>query len=109
MRLSPRDSDLWSIQTAVALCHFVGERYDEMLRWALQAVETKRDAPFPYGTVAVAQVCLGDLEHAQVSAQRMLELEPGTSARGVGAILRSTNADIAARYISGLRRAGVPE
>ena len=28
MRLSPRDSDLWSVQTSIALAHFVAERYD---------------------------------------------------------------------------------
>jgi tetratricopeptide (TPR) repeat protein len=109
MRLSPRDSDLWTIQTAVALAHFVAERYGEMLDWAKAAVQTVPHAPFPYGTLAVAHAYLGDLHEARAAVQRLLGIEPKTTVGGLRAIVASTSPDVVVRYVEGLRRAGVPE
>ena len=108
IRLSPRDAELWSVQCAMALCHFVAERHDEMLQWAERAVQAQPNLPFPRGTVAVARTCLGDQEGAAAAVRAMLALEPSTSVRGLAAFLGSTNPEIAARYLEGLRRAGVP-
>jgi adenylate cyclase len=108
MRLSPRDSELWSVQAAVALCHFVADRYGDMLRWAGLAIQSRNDMPFPHGIVAVAHAYLGNEEAARTAAQRMIALEPKTSMRGAQAIVGATNPEIAARYLHGLRKAGVP-
>ena len=107
MRLSPRDSELWSIYIGIALCHFVAERYQDMLQSAQLALRTRPDMPFPYGTLAVARAYLGDLEEAQTAVKIMRELEPHTSLRGVQLMGASTRPDILARYLEGLRRAGV--
>jgi adenylate cyclase len=108
VRLSPRDSDLWTIQTAMALCHFVAERYPEMLQWAARAVQSRPDLPFPRGAVAVARTCLGDDEGAVAAVNAMLDLEPATTVRGLAGVVRATHEPIAARYLEALRRAGVP-
>jgi adenylate cyclase len=107
MRLSPRDSELWSIHIGVALCHFVAERYEDMLQSAQLAVITRPDMPFPYGTVAVARAYLGDVDEARAAVKIMRELEPQTSLQGVQAVSASVHPDILARYLEGLRRAGV--
>jgi TolB-like protein/Tfp pilus assembly protein PilF len=108
IRLSPRDPELWSVQTATALCHFVGERYEEMLRWAELAVQSRPDMPFPHGAVAVARTCLGDADATRAAVSTLLRLEPATTVRGLAVVLRSINPEIATRYLEGLRRAGVP-
>ncbi|HLK39581.1 MAG TPA: tetratricopeptide repeat protein [Polyangiaceae bacterium] len=107
IRLSPQDGDLWSIQTGVALCHFVAERYDEMLRWATRAVQASAGNPFTYGTVAVARVSLGDVDQARTAVQEMLRLAPKTSLQGLQAIVAATHPDIAKRYLERLGEAGV--
>jgi adenylate cyclase len=107
-RLSPKDSDLWSVQSGIALSHFVAERYDDMLRWAQLAARTKPDMPFPRGIIAVAQVCLGNQDEARQSLGKMIELEPASSVRGMETIVRSTNREIVERYVNALRRAGAP-
>jgi adenylate cyclase len=108
MRLSPRDAELWSIQTAIALCHFVAERYQEMHDWAERALVLRPDMPFAHGAKAVAGAYMGDLDGARASVETMRRLEPRTNLLGVKAIVASTNADIAERYIEGLRKAGLP-
>jgi TolB-like protein/predicted Zn-dependent protease len=108
MRLSPRDSDLWVIHTGIALCHFVGERYEAMLQSAEHAAGTHPDVPFPYGMIAVANACLGDDDGARSAVRRMLALEPNTSLQGLSAIVAAVNPDIVKRYAEALRRAGVP-
>jgi adenylate cyclase len=108
MRLSPLDPELWSVQTAMALCHFVAERYEEMLRWAERAVQSRPDIPFPRGVVAVARSSLGDVGATKTAVETMLRLEPATTVRGLAAVLGSINPGIATRYLEGLRRAGVP-
>jgi TolB-like protein/Tfp pilus assembly protein PilF len=108
MRLSPRDPERWMMLTAVGLCHFVAERYDDMLLSAERALEMQPEMPFPYGTVAVARAYSGDVEGARAAVRRMLELEPGTSLRGLSAIVAAIHPEIVSRYAAGLERAGVP-
>ncbi len=108
MRLSPRDADRWKMQIGVALCHFVAERYDEMLETSKRTVDTQPDIPFVYGAVAVAMVYLSDQDGARDAVRTMLSLEPNTTVRGLSAIVNAIHPDIAARYVSGLQRAGVP-
>ncbi len=107
MRLSPRDSDLWSVQTSIALAHFVAERYDLTLKWAEQAVQLRPDIAFTFGTVAAASALAGDIARAKVALTRMLELHPGISARGFETIVAATRPEIARRYMGGLRLAGL--
>ena len=80
----------------------------ELLGVSERAVQAQPNLPFPRGTVAVARTCLGDHEGAAAAVRAMLGLEPSTSVRGLAAFLGSTNPEIAARYLEGLRRAGVP-
>jgi adenylate cyclase len=109
LRLSPCDAEVWSVQTAMALCHFVADRYDEMLRWSQRAVRSRPDMPFPYGAVAAAKAALGDAEGATAAVREMLELEPTMCVRGLARVLGAIHPEIAARYLEALRRAGVPD
>lgn len=107
MRLSPLDSDLWSVYTAVALAHFVAERYAETVRWAQRAVELQPEIPFPHGTLAAAFGHLGRLEEARVELGKLLKFAPDTTIQGMSTLVASTNPEIARRYQAGLRRAGL--
>lgn len=108
LRLSPRDQDAWSIHTALALAHFVAERYEDTLEWAERATSVRPDVAFPHGAVAVASAFLGDLPKAKRSLGRMLSLQPNPTREGFGTIVASTDPAIAGRYLEGLRRAGLP-
>ncbi len=108
MRLSPRDTERWRVRGAVALCHFVTSRYEDMLQSAKAGLEAQPDMPFLYGTLAVAHVCLGNIDDARAAVQAMLALEPATSARGLSAIVAAVSPDIVDRYVVALQRAGVP-
>jgi TolB-like protein len=109
LRVSPRDADLWTIQGCIALCHFVAERFDEMLPWAERAVQTRPDEPFPHGIVAIAHAYRGDAVAARAAVDRMVAIEPRTSMRGAQAMVASVSADVAARYLEGLKKAGLPD
>jgi TolB-like protein/Tfp pilus assembly protein PilF len=106
-RLSPRDSERWTLQLGVALSHFVAERYEAAIAAAEQAVPIGPGVAFPFGVLASAHAHLGNLPEAREALRQMLTLEPQTTSTGFGAIIKATRPDIAQRYLEGLARAGM--
>jgi adenylate cyclase len=107
MRLSPLDPRIGSMRAATASAHFVAGRYDEASSWAEKAL---RDDPgsAPAARLAAASLALaGRLEQAQKAIAHVLRVDP---------TLRMSNAEdrippfrSLARYMEGLRIAGLPE
>lgn len=107
LRIGPLDPERWSIYTAIALAHFVAERYQETVTWAERATSLRPDVPFPHGTLASALGHLGRLPEARKALQIMKKLAPSASMKGMETLIASTNRDIARRYQAGLRVAGL--
>lgn len=101
LRLSPLDAELWSVYTAMALAHFVAQRYSETEYWAQRAIAHQPTVPFPLGTLAAALGHLGRIEEAQDAIERMLVLAPQTSVNGMTTLVSATNPDIVKRYQAG--------
>jgi adenylate cyclase len=108
LRLSPLDAEIWSVYTAMALAHFVAQRYSDTVDWAERATRARPEMPFPHGTLASALGHLGRLPEARQSLERMLELAPHTSLEGMARLVASTDPEIAHRYQAGLKLAGLP-
>lgn len=107
LRISPLDSERWSLYTAVALAHFVAQRYQETVAWAQKATSLRPEVPFPHGTLASALGHLGRIPEAKKALETMIELTPNASMKGMETLIASTNKDIAQRYQAGLRAAGL--
>jgi TolB-like protein len=107
--LSPRDPARWTLLSATALAHFVAARYEQSVTMAKQALLDQPQAPFTYGVLAASQALAGDLSAARHTLHA-LERRGGTlSAAAVQTIASSTEAEIAERFLTGLRMAGIKD
>ena len=110
MRLSPVDPILFRMQGATASAHFFAGRYDEASSWAEKALRENPNLQQALRVCAASHALAGRLERARETIACMRPLDPD---------LRISNLKIRlptlrrpkdfARYVEGLRKAGVPE
>lgn len=109
MRLSPVDPLMPLMQAAMAHAHFFAGRYGEASSWANTA---RRGTPrlLPALRIgAAADAFAGELDAAQKSVARLLEINPRERVSNLEAIYGPyRRPDDAWRYGEGLRRAGLP-
>ena len=109
MRLSPLDPILFRMQGATAAAHFFAGRYDEASSWAEKAL---RENPNQQAlrVAAASHALAGRLEGARKAIARMRQFDPDLRISNlrdrVPALRRPEDF---ARYVEGLRKAGVPE
>jgi TolB-like protein len=110
MRLSPLDPFIRQWQSAMAIAHFLSDRYDEAVSWAAQALRPDPDFATPWRVTAASHALAGHLEEAKSACARLRELEPllrVSNFRDVIAPYRRPS-DLA-KWEVGLRMAGLPE
>jgi adenylate cyclase len=107
LSLSPRDTERWSIYIGMALAHFAAARYERAIEAAQIAMRLRPTLPFTHGVIASARAHLGDLEQARAAVLSMLDSQPSTQLSAVEFLMASVDAEIAARYLAGLERAGL--
>lgn len=110
MRLSPVDPLMPLMQAAMAHAHFFAGRYGSASSWAVTALRgTPRLLP-ALRIGAAADAFAGDLEAAQKTVARLLQINPNERVSNLGDIYGPyRRPDDAWRYGEGLRRAGLPE
>ncbi len=67
------------------------------------------DSVGAYRVLVVGLAHLGKLEEARAAAERLKELQPGISLRWVEEHNPLVDSETRARYVDGLRKAGLPE
>jgi tetratricopeptide (TPR) repeat protein len=109
MRLSPLDPGLYSMQTAMALAHFIGGDYDTALSWTDKA--SREDPNFlPTFRIAATSAGLaGRLAEAKRAIARMLQIDPTSRISNLREHVPLERPQDLARYAEGLRLAGLPE
>lgn len=108
IRLSPHDHDLWSLQTGIALTHFVAEDYGKALRWASAASRLRPEMSLTTVTIAAAAALGGDLDTARKAVADLQRRHPPLQLDSFAISMASTQPSIAKRFIDGLSRAGLP-
>ena len=109
MRLSPLDPLGRAFTMGLALAHFAAARYEEAVQWADRTLgEEPRYRP-AMRTMAACHAYLGRMEEARDWANRVLELDPGFTIARFKASAASLPPELLARYVDGLRKAGLPE
>jgi len=110
MHLSPLDPFMFSMQGMTAFAHFHAGRYAEAVEWAEKALWQRPDTVVTLRIAAVSYAFAGRLEEARKAVARALELDPDIRISNlkerVGAFGR---AEDYAKYVEGLRKAGLPE
>jgi tetratricopeptide (TPR) repeat protein len=107
MRLSPQDSQFFNMQTAMAQAHFLAERYVEALAWAEAAVRGHPNYAFANGAVAVSAALAGRSEVAEKAVARLRQSQLRIS--DLVEISPFRRPEHRAKWVEGLRMAGIPE
>jgi len=106
-QLSPLDSRNFIYYSGLAYALSMLGRDEEALGWAQRSVATKPSWVTGWKALASALVHLGRLGEARAAAARVSEGAPGYRVRNTLDLMRPSPG--LARYIDGLRRAGLPE
>ena len=109
MRLSPLDSEMFRMQTGIAMAHLVARRFDAACAWAEKAY---RDAPFfVLSAAAIAASCAlaGRMDEAQRAMRNVRRLDPALRLASLDEWLPFQRPEDLATFAEGLRRAGLPE
>jgi TolB-like protein len=109
MRLSPLDSEMFRMQTGVALAHLTAGRFDVACSWAAKAF---RDVPvlvLPAAVIAASHALCGRMEEAARAMQQLRKFNSALRLSSLDAWLPFERPEDLARFADGLRRAGLPE
>jgi tetratricopeptide (TPR) repeat protein len=110
MRLSPRDPILFRMEGATASAHFFAGRYDEASSWAERALRENPNLQQALRVSAASHALAGRLQQAQKAVARMRQLDPDFRISNMKDRLPTfRRPKDFAKYVEGLRKAGVPE
>ena len=110
MRLSPVDPILFRMQGATASAHFFAGRYDDASAWAEMALRSNPNLQQALRVAAASHALAGRLEMAREAIGRMRLLDPDLRISNLKHRLPTfRRPEDLARYLEGLRKAGVPE
>ena len=109
MRLSPRDYLMVIWHTCYAWSHLHAERFAESVDCAKQAIDFNPSFPDSHGTLAAAAAHLGRMADAHAGLAGFVRLLPGLSLADPRLIRPFRREADRERFLSGLRKAGLPE
>ena len=109
MRLNPLDRLGRAFTAGIAAAHVVAGRYEQALDWANRTLRAERYT-FALRVKAVACAQLHRIDDAREALSQLLELQPWyTVTRARVFYSRIFGPEIAAVFVDGLRKAGLPE
>lgn len=109
MRLSPRDSQLFNMQSAMAHAHFLAGRYTEALSWSEAAIREHPNFVLVNVWVAVNAALAGRPEVAEKAVARLRQLQPQLRLSDLMEMFPFRKPEHRAKLVEGLRLAGIPE
>jgi tetratricopeptide (TPR) repeat protein len=109
MQLSPVDSLMFSMQTALAFAHFIAERDDEALAWAEKALQRSPIVTPAIRIAAASAAMLGRATDATKYLSLLGQLDPGLRLSNLHERVNLRRPQDRARLAEGLRRAGLAE
>jgi adenylate cyclase len=92
-----------------AITHFDAEKYEAAARLVARAIEERADFAWPHFIRAAALGQLGRADEARDAVSKLLRIYPRFSLVRHERAVPIAKAEQRARYIEGLRRAGLPE
>jgi TolB-like protein len=109
MRLSPNDSQIFSMQTATAAAHFLAGRYAEAFSWAEMAAREKPIFLLASATAAASGALAGRSEEAARALAQLRRLEPNVRLSNLREFFPLRRIEDLAKWEEGMRTAGLPE
>ncbi len=109
MRLSPLDRMLFHMKAVTALAHFLADRNDVALPLAEQACQEQPNLVSALRLAAASNACAGRLGPAREFVARALGLDPNQRISNLKDRIGPFRPQDLAKYVKGLRLAGLPE
>jgi TolB-like protein/class 3 adenylate cyclase/tetratricopeptide (TPR) repeat protein len=109
MRLSPQDPQIYSMQSAIAIAHFIASRYAEALSMAETAMRERPNVVLPICVAAASAALTGRVSEAERLVDRLLQVAPDFSISNLKDVFSYLRAEDFERLMAGLRKAGLPE
>ncbi len=109
MRLSPLDPLTFLAYGGIAWAHFFAARYDEMSSWAEKALQERPNYVQGMRMAAAGYGLAGRLAEAQLVMARMRQIDPERRVSNLKDVIGFFGTEHVARYLNGLRIAGLPE
>jgi tetratricopeptide (TPR) repeat protein len=109
MRLNPLDPLLFGMQTGIAAAHFLAGRYDEASSWAERALREHPKYTPAMRVAAASHALAGRGATAYEAMARIRQIDPALRVSNSADFVPFRRPDDVARYLEGLRRAGLPE
>lgn len=108
MRLNPLGPLMFGMQNGTAAAHFLAGRYDEASAWSEKALRGHADYLPAMRMAAASHACAGRLAEAQKTMARIRQIDPELRASRLTDVVPFRGPQEIARYVDGLRRAGLP-
>jgi hypothetical protein len=108
-RLSPLDPFGYFNNAGLALAHLAARGFEEAIEWADRTLHTQPRAATAIRVKIIANAHLGRLDEARAALVRMLAIDPKLTVRAMDAMVGPTSPGFRDLYLSGLRKAGLPE
>ncbi len=108
-RRSPRDSSLGFFKLTPVIAALGSERYEEYLENAKRLTEATPDLIGGWRHLVAAYALLDRLDESKFALQQLLRLSPGDGLERIRRTAPIAQPQIKARYLEGLRKAGMPE
>lgn len=108
MRLSPLDTEMFRMQTGVALAHLMARRFDEACAWAEKAFRDMPRFALPVTAIAASCALAGRMEEAQQAMAEVRRLDPTLRLSTLQTWLPFHRPEDLALFTDGLRKAGLP-
>jgi adenylate cyclase len=106
-RLSPMDPFAFNVHVGMGLANFGAGRPQVAVTWARRALTERPGLTWPWRDVAVYHAHHGDLAAARDALDKFLAYHPGMSLDRIGDSLRFMSPSLLARYLQGLKLAGL--
>jgi len=108
MRMSPRDPQISMFNTALAAAHYQAGRYPEAVQFGRRSVHTREGLIAGYRIYIASLALAGQIEEARAALQRLREMHPDISIAWIEKYVPYTAGPMA-KFVEGMRKAGVPE
>ena len=109
MRLSPRESQMFGMEAAMAWAHFFAGRYQEAMSWAEKAVREQSNY-FPALSILAGSCSMAGREaKARSTLESLRRLDPDLRISTLGEAFPIRRPEHFARFAQALQKAGLPD
>jgi len=107
LRLNPLDPLHYAAQNGLAAAHFLAGQYDAAASWADRALHEQPNYTPAIRMAAASYALAGEIDKARSYMARVLKIDPTLRASNLKGLVPFRGSADAARYVDGLRRAGL--